>query len=153
VLPLALTTPHIYAGSKSFESDIVKKALTFDLIEGQPVNGSITYPGYGGVGHWCLFYFPNGSELGAPAAEIDANDGFVVTFNFIATIDGEYYVTFFADRYSSHTLDYSYSVGPSPRVFGVERTLLVGLVLAVGVVSALTVAVWGLRQNHTKKEN
>jgi hypothetical protein len=144
VLPLAFTGQSSYAGYQAIDWNNASRALTFDLQTGQTVTGWLNYTGEK-HGAWFLIGDPNGNEIGSRT-----NEGDHGTFVFTANIDGQYFIDIGYDSPSGTYIYYSYSIS-APPILGVDRTVLTGMVITIGIVLALTIAVWNLRQTRIKK--
>jgi hypothetical protein len=124
--------------------------LSFDLQSGQTVRGSyIVDPINGNKQTFCVIIDPNGNEMiSSPTNyEYDRNKA---TFSFTANINGRYYLSISIDDIWNHYIDYEYSIS-SPPILGVDRTVLTGVVITIGVVLALTIAVWDISRTRIKK--
>ena len=139
------TGQNSYSGYNNINLNNASRALTFDLQTGQSVNGWLDYTGEK-HGAWFLIGDPDGNEIGSRTSE--GNRG---TFMFTATIDGQYFIDIYKDNIGLEYIQYSYSISTSS-ILGVDRTVLTGIVMAVGVVLALTIAVWDLRGTRMKKK-
>jgi hypothetical protein len=145
VLILAFAGQSSYAGSQTIDWNNASRALTFDLQKGQSVNGWVDYTGEK-HGAWFLIGDPDGNEIGSRTSEGDRG-----TFMFTATIDGQYFIDIGFDKPFTTFIDYSYSIS-APSILGVNRTVLTGIVITVGVVLVLAIAVWDLRRTRQKRK-
>jgi hypothetical protein len=144
VLLLAFTGQSSYAGYQKIDWNNASRALTFDLQTGQTVTGWLDYTGEK-HGAWFLIGDPDGNEIGSRTSE--GNRG---TFMFTATVDGQYFIDIGYDDPFGTYINYSYSIS-APPILGVDRTMLTGIVITIGVVLALTIAVWDIRRTRIKK--
>jgi heme/copper-type cytochrome/quinol oxidase subunit 2 len=150
VFALAFTGQSSYSGYQTIDWNNASRALTFDLQTGQSVSGSLTYTG-DTSGTWFTVYNPDGNPLVASPTYYEYQQKRVI-FSFTASTDGEYYASVGHNKPWTVFINYEYTISPSP-ILGVDRTVLTGMVITIGVVLALTIAVWDLRRTRIKKED
>jgi hypothetical protein len=122
VILLLTVSSHIpYSGNNTiFQETNSSKALAFDLITGQTVNGHISF--------WFtrVNYSVYNERLGRIfVAETSTRTGY---FTFTAPVDGVYYL----DIDTSAGFVYSYTI--SPAFLGLNAVFWIGLVIALGIV-------------------
>jgi hypothetical protein len=117
------------------------RAIVFDLQRGQTVTGWLNYytsePNI--QGSWYRVVDPNGNglnELNSEGVYLDA-EGNHGTFTFIAKIAGEWSIEVStSSKPYGGNLYYSYSIN-SPPILGLDRVMLIGIVVVVGVILEL----------------
>jgi hypothetical protein len=125
--------------------------LSFDLLSGQTVIGSyIIDPINGTELTSCIIIDPDGNEMISSPTYYDF-DRNKAAFSFTANMNGRYYLSISLVDVWTHFINYEYSIS-SPLILGFDPIVLIGLVITVGVVSALTIAVWDLRRTRMKKK-
>jgi ABC-type cobalt transport system substrate-binding protein len=143
VLPLAFTAQSSYAGYNVIDVSNASRALTFDLQRGQTVTGSFSFSGNERAGY--IIYNQNIGEVIVSQTSEHRGD-----FTFTAKTDGQYYLNIQVENPFGEYLDYSYSIS-APPILGVDRIVLIGLVITIGVVLALIVAVLSLSRKRNLK--
>jgi hypothetical protein len=138
VLPLAITANISHSGDNMINWNNASRAITFDLNKGQTVTGWLNYTGEK-HGAWFLIGDPNGNEIGSRTSE--GNFG---TYSFIATADGQYFIDISNENAFGDYLEYSYSIS-APPFLGIDRVVLIGMVITIGAVLALTIAIFGFK--------
>jgi len=113
------------------------RVITFDLKSGQTVTGSLDFLG-GPGGTW--FYISDSNGSIPPIADTKFEGGHV-DFTFATNIDNRYYVSIAVGDSSTQYINYSYQISPPP-IIGITPVALIGIVITLGVVAALTVAVF-----------
>jgi hypothetical protein len=145
VLPLAFTAQSSYAGYNVIDVSNASRALTFDLQRGQTVTGSFSFSGNERAGY--IIYNQNIGEVIVSQTSEHRGD-----FTFTAKTDGQYYLNIQVENPFGEYLDYSYSIS-APPILGVDRIVLIGLVITIGVVLALIVAVLNLTRKKNKNSS
>jgi hypothetical protein len=138
VLPLIFLATQNTAVAKTSQMISANNAyeyLSFDLQRGQTVKGSYTVQGYNDT--FCVIIDPNGNEMVSSPTdyEYDRNKA---TFSFTADINGRYYLSISIIDIWNHYIDYEYSISSQP-ILGLDPMVLIGLVVAVGVILELIV--------------
>lgn len=113
------------------------RALTFDLLSGQTVTGSLDFSG-GSGGAWFQIYDSNGN---IPTMYERKSEGTHMDFSLTANVDSKYYVYIVVGDSSTQYINYTYWISPPP-ILGLTPEVLIGIVITLGVVAALTVAVF-----------
>ncbi|MBN1244829.1 hypothetical protein JXA31_04480 [Candidatus Bathyarchaeota archaeon] len=144
VLTFAFTGQSSYAGYQTIDWNNASRALTFDLQTGQTVTGSFSLAGNERTDY--IIYNQDIGEIIVSQTSEHKGD-----FTFTAKTDGQYILRIHVENPFSEYMDYSYSIS-TPSILGVDRTVLTGIVITIGVVLALTIAVWDLRRTRMKKK-
>ncbi|MBN1358034.1 PPC domain-containing protein [Candidatus Bathyarchaeota archaeon] len=117
-----------------------RRTITFDLKSGQNVTGWLDFTGDTN-GAWFQLYDPNEN---LPKIGDITHDGSHVSFTFTADINGQYYIRVGVLGLSTEYINRQYSITSSP-ILGFDPAVLTVIVITVGVVLALTIAIWDLR--------
>jgi hypothetical protein len=138
VLPLVfLATPITVAETiESIDINTAYKFLSFDLKNGQTVKGSYTIAGSNKT--YCYILTPNGDEMSASPSYYRYSYGTYATFSFTADMNGQYYFCISNMPMATFKIKYSYSIS-APPILGLDPVVLIGLVIAVGVILELIV--------------
>jgi hypothetical protein len=140
VFPLALTAHRSYSGQQQIDWDNASKALTFDLLKGENVEGSFSIiNGYNETGYR-LYNQDVGEVIIQNTYNRQAN------FDFTACIDGLYYLSIQHDKPFGISVVYSYTI--SSAFLGFDYTVWIGFIIAIGLVLVLIVT---LRSHYKKK--
>ncbi len=143
VLPLAITANISHYGDNIINWNNASRAITFDLNKGQTVTGWLNYTGEK-HGAWFLIGDPNGNEIGSRTSE--GNFG---TYTFTATTDGQYFIDIANENAFGDYLEYSYSIS-APPFLGIDRVVLIGIVITIGSVLALIIAIFGFKNKNLR---